>query len=106
MGRSEYMLNICNQIFISNNYFQLLYKVNINGVEIKNVENTNPQSFKDVKVFVGDKFHSACDASYKNFIWKNDGKQKLHVTRDMSFNCMCNRIYHLSIREFSHLSEK
>jgi len=49
---------------------KIYYTIKINGEEIKNVENTNPQSFKDVKVFAGDKFYSACDASYKNLIWK------------------------------------
>ena len=52
----------------------MYYTININGEEIKNVENTNPQSYGDVKVFAGDNFHSACDASYKNLIWKNSGK--------------------------------
>ena len=52
----------------------MYYTININGEEIKNVENTNPQSFQNVKVFAGDKFKPACDASYKNLIWKNDGK--------------------------------
>jgi len=50
---------------------KLLYKVNINGEEIQNVENTNPQSFKDVKVFVGDNFYPATDASYNNLMWEN-----------------------------------
>ena len=75
MGRSEYILNIFNQIFISKNYFQLIYKVNINGVEIRNAENTNPQSFEDVKVFMGDNFHTATDATYNNLMWENIGKQ-------------------------------
>ena len=37
------------------------------------MENTNPQSFKDVKLFVGDNFYTATDASYKNLIWENIG---------------------------------
>ena len=57
-----------------NNNIQIYYTIKINGEEIKNVENSNPQSFKDVRVFAGDKFHRARDASYKNLIWKNDGK--------------------------------
>merc|ERR1711953_1621113 len=47
------------------------YTVNINGEEIKNVENTNPQSFEDVKVFGGNNFNPASDASYKNLIWES-----------------------------------
>ena len=73
MGRLENVYDYCNQILIIDNYFQLIYKVNINGVEIRNVENTNPQSFKDVKLFVGDNFYTATDASYKNLIWENIG---------------------------------
>ena len=37
------------------------------------MENTNPQSFKDVKLFVGDNFYTATDASYKNLMWENMG---------------------------------
>ena len=73
MGRLENVYDYCNQILIIDNYFQLIYKVNINGVEIRNVENTNPQSFKDVKLFVGDNFYTATDASYKNLIWEKIG---------------------------------
>ena len=73
MGRLENVYDYCNQILIIDNYFQLIYKVNINGVEIRNVENTNPQSFKDVKLFVGDNFYTATDASYKNLMWENIG---------------------------------
>merc|ERR1711953_252238 len=47
------------------------YTVNINGEEIKNVENTNPQSFEDVKVFGGNNFNPASDASYRNLIWES-----------------------------------
>ena len=52
------------------------------------MENTNPQSYEDVKVFAGDQFYPASDASYKNLKWtdngKNDGKYKLHVTRNIN----------------------
>ena len=40
------------------------------------MENTNPQSYEDVKVFAGDKFYPACDASYKNLNWRKTGKYK------------------------------
>ena len=75
MGRLENVHDYCNQILIIDNYFQLFYKVNINGVEIKNVENNNPQSFKNVKVFVGDNFYTATDATYNNLMWEKIGKQ-------------------------------
>ena len=73
MGRLENTHNYFNQILILNNNFQLIYKVNINGEEIQNVENTNPQSFKDVKVFMGDNFYAATNASYNNLMWENIG---------------------------------
>ena len=45
------------------------------------MENTNPQSYEDVKVFAGDSYTLASDASYKNLKWtdggKNNGKYKL-----------------------------
>ena len=31
--------------------------------------NTTPQSYKNVKVFAGDKFQPTADASYKNLKW-------------------------------------
>ena len=41
-------------------------------MEIRNVENTNPLSFEDVKVFAGDNFFPASDASYRNLIWESN----------------------------------
>ena len=41
------------------------------------MENTNPQSFTDVKVFAGDNFYPASDATFNNLIWEQDkGKGK------------------------------
>ena len=31
----------------------------------------NPKPFNDVKVFAGDKYYPAADASYKNLVWEN-----------------------------------
>jgi len=51
------------------------YTLNINGDEIVNVENRNPQSFEDVKVFAGlegvrpSDPVSLSNARYKNFGW-------------------------------------
>ena len=67
----------------------MYYTININGEEIKNVENTNPQTFKDVKVFAGEKFTPACDASYKNLNWKNSGKYKLHTNMSLKTLTFC-----------------
>ena len=43
------------------------------------MENTNPKTFTNVRVFAGDKFKPAADASYRNLSWEN-----FHV--DHSFN--------------------
>ena len=43
------------------------------------MENTNPKSFTNVRVFAGDKSKPAADASYRNLSWEN-----FHV--DHSFN--------------------
>ena len=75
MGRLENIHDYYDQILIFNNYFQLIFKVKIDGVEIENEENRNPQSFKDVKVFMGDNFHTATDATYSNLMWENIGEQ-------------------------------
>ena len=45
--------------------------INIDGKQIHKVENKDPRTFKDVKVFAGDNFHSSLDASFKNLVWKN-----------------------------------
>ena len=39
----------------------------IDGVEVHTVENTDPRIFTNVRVFSGDKFKPAADASYRNF---------------------------------------
>ena len=50
---------------------QVYYMVNIDGKQIHKVENKDPKTFKDVKVFAGDNFHSSPDASFKNLVWEN-----------------------------------
>ena len=45
--------------------------INIDGKQIHKVENKDPRTFKDVKVFAGDNFHSSPDASFKNLVWEN-----------------------------------
>ena len=35
------------------------------------MELLNPKAFSDVKVFAGDRFYPASDASYKNLVWEN-----------------------------------
>ena len=39
----------------------------------------NPKTFNDVKVFAGDKFAPASDASYKNLVWENLPVPDIHV---------------------------
>ena len=51
------------------------------------MENTNPQSFDDVKVFVGDNDHEASDVTYKDFSWNNKGKQTKFSQRE-NLNCL------------------
>ena len=53
--------------------------VTIDGKEAHKVENKDPRTFKDVKVFAGDNFYIASDASYKNLVWEN-GKEDLNVS--------------------------
>ena len=43
---------------------------------MRKVENTNPQSFEDVKVFAGDNFYPASDATYKNLVWESNANGK------------------------------
>ena len=35
------------------------------------MENTNPKTFTNVRVFAGDKSKPAADASYRNLLWEN-----------------------------------
>ena len=57
--------------------------VTIDGKEAHKVENKDPRTFKDVKVFAGDNFHTASDASYKNLVWEN-GEEDLNCKREKS----------------------
>ena len=45
------------------------------------MENTNHQSFEDVKVFVGDNFYPASNANYKNLNWVNKGNKELYLRK-------------------------
>ena len=51
--------------------FQYFYSITIDGQEVYSVENTEPRTFQDVKVFAGDG-HAAADARYKNLVWETD----------------------------------
>ena len=43
----------------------------MDGREVHSVENTNPKTFTNIRVFAGDKSKPAADASYRNLSWKN-----------------------------------
>ena len=49
---------------------QVYYTVTINGAEVESVENTEPKTMTNVRVFAGDKFKPAADASYRNLVWE------------------------------------
>ena len=40
-------------------------------MKVHNIKNSNPRTFSNVKVFAGDNFHPAADASYKNLVWES-----------------------------------
>ena len=52
------------------NINQVYYTVTINGAEVESVENTEPKTVTNVRVFAGDKFKPAADASYRNLVWE------------------------------------
>ena len=50
---------------------QVYFIVTIDGNEFHKVENKDPKTFEDVKVFAGNNFMPAADASYRNLVWEN-----------------------------------
>ena len=46
---------------------------------VHNIENDNPKTFTNIKVFAGDKSKPAADASYKNLVWEN-----LHANQSLN----------------------
>merc|ERR1719305_2168022 len=61
---------------------KIYYSVSVDGKEIRRVENKDPRTFRDVKVFAGDNFHPAADATYRNLVWKNLGRLSGNVKRN------------------------
>ena len=47
--------------------FQVYFTITIDGRQIHSVENTDPRTFTNVRVFAGDNFKPAANASYRNF---------------------------------------
>ena len=43
----------------------------IDGKEVHKAKNSQPETFRDVKVYAGDRFHPAAYAEYTNLLWEN-----------------------------------
>ena len=52
------------------------------GRQVHSVENTDPRKFTNVRVFAGDKFKKAADASYRNF----DAGPNFHIGSNVRKN--------------------
>ena len=51
--------------------FQVFFLVKIDGQEINRLENFDPRSFEDVRVYAGDSFNDPANARYKNLQYEN-----------------------------------
>ena len=70
-------------------FWQVFYSVSVNGNEVHNVENNDPRTFQDVRVFASADARSAAKAKYRNLIWWTGGCQA-----DWSeFNGKCYKIF-------------
>ena len=58
---------------------QVYYTIVIDEQEVYRAENTDPRTFRDVKVFASDNFHPAADARYKNLVWEQQDQGKLET---------------------------
>ena len=56
------------------------YIINIDGQEKRSVTNTRAQTFKFVKLWAADKWHSPADAHIRNLVYKNLPNGKLKTT--------------------------
>ena len=53
----------------------------IDGKEVHKIENRKPsKAFKNVKVFAGDPYHKASDASYRDLKWENIPYMNMSIT--------------------------
>ena len=43
----------------------------VDGKQVHKVKNSDPRTFRDVKVFAGDRFHQEADAEFMNLVWEN-----------------------------------
>ena len=55
------------------NIYKIYFTVNVDGIEVHSVENTDARAFQDVQVFAGGFNLQPADASFRNFTWQNDG---------------------------------
>ena len=51
----------------------------IDGTEFGSVENSDPRTFKNVQVFVGENFMAPADARYKNLKYERRPEGKLLI---------------------------
>ena len=42
----------------------------VDGKQVHKVKNSDRTTFRDVKVYAGDRFHKAADAEYMNLAWE------------------------------------
>ena len=55
------------------NIYKIYFIVNVDGVEVHSVENTDARTFQDVNVFNGGFNLQPSEASFRNFTWQNNG---------------------------------
>ena len=60
-----------HEIILKKRILQIFYIVTVDGKEIHRVLNRYPRTFQNVKIFAGNNFSPAADATYKNLVWKN-----------------------------------
>ena len=50
--------------------YQGYFAVKIDGTQIRSIENTDPRTFENVQVFVGDSFHDPANAKLRNLVYE------------------------------------
>ena len=53
----------------------MYYSIWLDGKRVHRVENTRPETFRNVKVFSGDPHYYPADATYKNLVWRSSWDQ-------------------------------
>ena len=52
-------------------FYQIFFIVKINKEEIKRLENNDPRSFENVRIYAGDSFYDPANARFKNLKYEN-----------------------------------